>query len=155
MLNNSFCCKTKFYLLWCTFFQSISSEAEQLLSSSLADIEEALCASKGMDRVWAQVLPDPFLRRLILRYQYNPLRHLTSFYLSHLCLIFVIAYFYCIIRFIFCRGVLLNYSKEKDSAHLPVCVPSLPEVVSPTSVRNHVFLLADKLGVVERFPSFR
>ncbi|XP_078163281.1 signal transducer, putative (DUF3550/UPF0682) [Carex rostrata] len=106
------------------FYASISSEVEQLLSSSLADIEEALCASKGMDRVWAQVLPDPFLRRLIL-------------------------------RFIFCRGVLLNYSKEKDSAHLPVCVPSLPEVVSPTSVRNHVFLLADKLGVVERFPSFR
>ncbi|KAJ1702577.1 hypothetical protein LUZ63_002356 [Rhynchospora breviuscula] len=106
------------------FYATIYSEAEQVLSSTLAEIEEMLCTSKGINSVWAQVLPDPFLRRLIL-------------------------------RFIFCRGVLHNYSKEKDNAHLPVCVPSLPEAVSPTSVTRHVLLLAEKLEVVDRFPSFR
>jgi Protein SCAI len=137
----------------CTFLQSTSCEVEQLLSSALADIEEMLCTSKSIDRVWAQVLPDPFLRRLILRY--IPLRHAITFCLSYLYIIFVLCLFSCILRFIFCRGVLFNYSREKDSRHVPDCVPSLPEAVSPTSVRNHVVLLAEKLGVVDRFPSFR
>lgn len=43
-------------------------EAENILSSAFSDWEVILCTSKTLDLVWAQVLSDPFLRRLILRF---------------------------------------------------------------------------------------
>ncbi|CAK7354598.1 unnamed protein product [Dovyalis caffra] len=41
--------------------------AEEMLSTAFSEWEVILCTSKGLDLVWAQVLSDPFLRRLILR----------------------------------------------------------------------------------------
>lgn len=48
--------------------QDIYNKAEKLLSSSLSDWGSTLATSDTIDPVWAQVLTDPFLRRLILRY---------------------------------------------------------------------------------------
>ncbi|KAH9771171.1 Signal transducer [Citrus sinensis] len=44
------------------------TEAEKLLSSSLNDWGSTLATSDNLDPVWAQILRDPFLRRLLLRY---------------------------------------------------------------------------------------
>ncbi|KAG6515072.1 hypothetical protein ZIOFF_025452 [Zingiber officinale] len=43
------------------------NDAESLLSSGLAEWEVTLCTSNSLSQVWAQVLTDPFLRRLIVR----------------------------------------------------------------------------------------
>lgn len=48
-------------------FQDLYNDAESLLSSGLAEWEVALCTSNSLNQVWAQVLTDPFLRRLIVR----------------------------------------------------------------------------------------
>ena len=48
--------------------QDVYNNAESILSSALAEWEVILCTCNCLDQVWAQVLPDPFLRRLILRY---------------------------------------------------------------------------------------
>ncbi|XP_011022829.1 PREDICTED: protein SCAI homolog isoform X2 [Populus euphratica] len=44
------------------------NDAEEILSIAFSEWEVILCTSKGLDLVWAQVLSDPFLRRLILRF---------------------------------------------------------------------------------------
>ncbi|KAG5245135.1 protein SCAI [Salix suchowensis] len=46
------------------------NDAEEILSIAFSEWEVILCTSTGLDLVWAQVLSDPFLRRLILRYSY-------------------------------------------------------------------------------------
>ncbi|KAB5556475.1 hypothetical protein DKX38_007384 [Salix brachista] len=43
------------------------NDAEEILSIAFSEWEVILCTSTGLDLVWAQVLSDPFLRRLILR----------------------------------------------------------------------------------------
>ncbi|XP_057492693.1 uncharacterized protein LOC130778206 isoform X2 [Actinidia eriantha] len=43
------------------------SDADDMLSTSFSEWEVILCTSTMLDLVWAQVLSDPFLRRLILR----------------------------------------------------------------------------------------
>lgn len=48
--------------------QDTYNKAETLLSSSLSDWGSTLATSDTIDPVWAQVLTDPFLRRLLLRY---------------------------------------------------------------------------------------
>ncbi|XP_020704774.1 protein SCAI homolog isoform X1 [Dendrobium catenatum] len=101
----------------------VCSSAESILSSAIAEWEVILCTSESLDQVWAQVLPDPFLRRLIL-------------------------------RFIFCRAALaLLCTLRKDNERLPVCLPSLPEPVSPDSpsIQWHILKLAETLGVVSHF----
>lgn len=50
------------------FLQDTYTEAEKLLSSSLNDWGSTLATSDNLDPVWAQILRDPFLRRLLLRY---------------------------------------------------------------------------------------
>jgi hypothetical protein len=45
----------------------LCDEAESILSASFSEWETILLTSKVLNLVWAQVLPDPFLRRLILR----------------------------------------------------------------------------------------
>lgn len=50
------------------FLQDTYTEAEKLLSSSLNDWGSTLATSDNLDLVWAQILRDPFLRRLLLRY---------------------------------------------------------------------------------------
>ncbi|CAL9753176.1 unnamed protein product [Musa acuminata subsp. burmannicoides] len=102
----------------------VYSNAESLLSSALVEWEVLLCTSNFLDQVWAQILTDPFLRRLIL-------------------------------RFIFCRAVLclLRSTTGDSTAHLPECLPSLPDSVSPKSAvtRNHIHQLAERLGVLNHF----
>ncbi|EPS58207.1 hypothetical protein M569_16609, partial [Genlisea aurea] len=41
---------------------------EQIVSSAFSKWEEILCTSLDLDIAWAQLLRDPFLRRLLLRY---------------------------------------------------------------------------------------
>uniref|UniRef100_A0A804QCM3 Protein SCAI n=1 Tax=Zea mays TaxID=4577 RepID=A0A804QCM3_MAIZE len=44
------------------------ANAENILFSALEEYEGILCTSVGLNNVWGQILPDPFLRRLILRF---------------------------------------------------------------------------------------
>lgn len=101
----------------------VYSSAESMLSSAIAEWEVILCTSEGLDQVWAQVLPDPFLRRLILRF------------------IFCRAVL-----------ALLGKSR-KNNEQLPDCLPSLPEPVSPDSpsIQSHISKLAETLGVAGYF----
>lgn len=48
-------------------FQDLYNRGEKLLHSSLNKLGSLLAAAQGLDPVWAQVLTDPFLRRLLLR----------------------------------------------------------------------------------------
>ncbi|CAN1829241.1 Protein SCAI [Linum perenne] len=43
------------------------NSAEEILATAFTEWEVILCTSRNLDLVWAQVLLDPFLRRLILR----------------------------------------------------------------------------------------
>ncbi|KAL0410889.1 UNVERIFIED_CONTAM: protein SCAI [Sesamum latifolium] len=47
--------------------KDLYSKAENLLQSSLNKLGSSLAAADNLDPVWAQILPDPFLRRLLLR----------------------------------------------------------------------------------------
>ncbi|XP_062194324.1 uncharacterized protein LOC133897568 isoform X2 [Phragmites australis] len=98
------------------------ANAENVLFSALEEYEGILCTSVGLNNVWGQILPDPFLRRLIL-------------------------------RFIFCRAVLFYFHPDEHEQHLPTCLPSLPESVSPfaEAIRTPILLLAENLGVSNRF----
>lgn len=49
-------------------FQDLYGKAEKLLSSALNDWGLTLAASDTLDPAWAQILGDPFLRRILLRY---------------------------------------------------------------------------------------
>jgi len=44
------------------------ANAENVLFSAFEEYEGILCTSVGLNNVWGQILPDPFLRRLILRF---------------------------------------------------------------------------------------
>ncbi|XP_050205378.1 uncharacterized protein LOC126655301 [Mercurialis annua] len=97
--------------------------AEGILANVFAEWEVILCRLTNLDLVWAQVLSDPFLRRLIL-------------------------------RFVFCRSVLSLFCKSKDSEqYLPVCLPHLPNSVSPSAqvVQSAVIRLANHLKVADFF----
>ncbi|KAL5206603.1 hypothetical protein ABZP36_034812 [Zizania latifolia] len=96
--------------------------AESILISALEQYEGILCTSVGLNNVWRQVLPDPFLRRLIL-------------------------------RFIFCRAVIFYFHPEENGEHLPTCLPSLPESVSPKAgaIKAPILMLAENLVVSNRF----
>ncbi|KAK1264041.1 hypothetical protein QJS04_geneDACA009317 [Acorus gramineus] len=98
-------------------------KADDTLASAISEWEVILCTSHNLDQVWAQVLTDPFLRRLILRFIFCR----------------SVLYFFC--------------PPEKGDEHLPECLPELPDSVSPTStsVQSNVFRLADCLGVVGHF----
>ncbi|KAJ8504520.1 hypothetical protein OPV22_005406 [Ensete ventricosum] len=97
--------------------------AESLLSSALVEWEVLLCTSNSLDQVWAQILTDPFLRRLILRFIFcRAVLHLLR-------------------------------SSGDGTTDLPECLPSLPESVSPNSAvtQNHIHQLAERLGVLNHF----
>eukprot|EP00257_Ricinus_communis_P022611 XP_015582392.1 protein SCAI [Ricinus communis] len=101
----------------------VYSDAEEILCNVFAEWEVILCKLTSLDLVWAQVLSDPFLRRLIL-------------------------------RFIFCRSVLSLFCMPQDNEqYLPVCLPHLPNSVSPSSeiVRSAVIRLANHLKVADYF----
>lgn len=52
---------------FCGCFQNVYNKADNILSSAFSKWEVILFRSDCLDQVWAQVLSDPFLRRLILR----------------------------------------------------------------------------------------
>ncbi|XP_052195727.1 uncharacterized protein LOC127803506 [Diospyros lotus] len=101
----------------------VYNDANKVLSTSFSEWEVILCTSTTLDLVWAQVLSDPFLRRLILRFIFCRA---------------VLAYF-C--------------SREDNDQYLPVCLPQLPESVAPSSgvVHSAVFRLASHLDVADCF----
>ncbi|KAL5705132.1 hypothetical protein ACHQM5_023474 [Ranunculus cassubicifolius] len=98
-------------------------KAESILSTAFSEWEVKLCTLTGLDLVWAQVLSDPFLRRLILRFIFC--RSVLS---------------------LFC-------SLEDCDQYVPICLPPLPDYVSTTSevVQHNVQLLATSLGVADYF----
>nr|KJB44113.1 hypothetical protein B456_007G234900 [Gossypium raimondii] len=85
--------------------------------------EVILCKSPSLDLVWAQVLSDPFLRRLIVRF------------------IFCRAVLSAI------------WPPEGSDQYLPLCLPQLPNSLSPKSdvVQSCVSQLADHLKVSNYF----
>lgn len=101
----------------------VYKEAENILSTAFSEWEVILCSSTRMNIVWAQVLNDPFLRRIILRFIFC--RSVLSF---------------------FC-------SSEDSDQYLPVCLPELPSSVSPSSeiVRSSVLRLAKHFRVADCF----
>jgi hypothetical protein len=58
----------------------IFTKAEKLLSSSMNEWASTLATSDTLHPVWSQILKDPFLRRLLLRYKFffQVLRHLRD-----------------------------------------------------------------------------
>ncbi|KAB1200552.1 histone H3.3 [Morella rubra] len=103
----------------------VYNDAENMLSTAFSEWEVILCTSTGVDIVWAQVLNDPFIRRLILRFIFC--RSVLSF---------------------FCPS-------EDSDLYLPVCLPHLPSSVSPNSeaVLSPVLRLAKHFSVADCFHS--
>ncbi|KAI3852277.1 hypothetical protein MKX03_018922 [Papaver bracteatum] len=103
--------------------KEIYSQADEILSSAFSEWEIKLCKPYSLDLVWAQVLPDPFLRRLILRFIFCR----SSLYL-------------------FCL-------REDGEEYLPDCLPKLPDDVSPSSeaMQSNILQLAECLGVTNHF----
>ena len=133
-----------------TYLQEVYDEAESILSASFSEWETILLTSKVLNLVWAQVLPDQFLRRLILRW----VLFFQSFreWEPHKAASLILPWLLC--RFIFCRSVLTCLSRtEDDDPYLPQCHPSLPDSLSPVSktVQSTVERLADHLGVAKSF----
>lgn len=98
-------------------------DAEKILSAAFSEWEVILCKSSNLDLVWAQVLSDPFLRRLILRF------------------------IFC--RSVFTGFCPPDDCEEC----IPVCLPQLPSSFSPASelVQSAVIRLATHLGVADCF----
>ncbi|KAH9706670.1 Signal transducer [Citrus sinensis] len=99
------------------------TEAEKLLSSSLNDWGSTLATSDNLDLVWAQILRDPFLRRLLLRFLFC--RAVLTLYKP-------------------------TFNKKE---FLPECMPSLPDSLLPTSTicRTTVLQMAHIFGATDRF----
>ncbi|KAG6717482.1 hypothetical protein I3842_04G102200 [Carya illinoinensis] len=101
----------------------VYNDADNILSTAFAEWEVILCKSASMDIVWAQVLNDPFIRRLILRF------------------------IFCqSVLLLFCPS-------EDSDQYLPACLPHLPSSVSPNSevVRSSVIRLAKHFRVADYF----
>ncbi|KAJ0984584.1 hypothetical protein J5N97_002940 [Dioscorea zingiberensis] len=100
----------------------VYKNADSIISSALSEWEVTLCTSVSLDQVWAQVLPDPLLRRLIVRF------------------------IFCrTVLFLFT-------SPGKSEGYLPECLPNLPESVSPDSAttQSHILRLAESLEASAR-----
>ncbi|XP_077235090.1 signal transducer, putative (DUF3550/UPF0682) isoform X2 [Tasmannia lanceolata] len=104
-------------------FQEVYNKAEQLLSSSLNDWGLALAASDTLDPVWAQVLCDPFLRRLLLRFIFC--RAVTALHVP-------------------------TFNKKEC---LPECLPHLPESVLPSdaAIQSVIQQLASAFCATDNF----
>lgn len=101
----------------------VYDHADKLLSSFFSEWGEALATSNSLDVVWARLLSDPFLKRLILRF------------------IFCRA----------CFSLYSPSSKKKEC--IPDCLPQLPEEVIPGSpaVEACISQLASSFKVVKHF----
>ncbi|KAL3832992.1 hypothetical protein ACJIZ3_007728 [Penstemon smallii] len=103
--------------------KDLYSEAEQLLQSSLNKWGLLLAEADNLNPVWAQILTDPFLRRLLLRFVFC--RAVLS----------------------------LHSSSFNKIEFVPECMPSLPEVVSPLSstCQAEILRLANFFGAKNKF----
>ncbi|KAA8520353.1 hypothetical protein F0562_014609 [Nyssa sinensis] len=99
------------------------NKAEKLLSLSLNDWGSMLATSDNLDPAWAQVLGDPFLRRLLLRFIF--------------CLAVLTLY-------------APTFNKKE---FLPECMPYLPEVVLPTTAASQtaIMKIVNVLGATNSF----
>lgn len=99
------------------------NKADKLLSLSLNEWGTTLATSDTLDPVWAQVLNDPFLRRLLLRFIFC--RAALTLYS-------------------------LTFNKKE---FLPECVPSLPISVLPTTVASQtvIWQIASIFGASNSF----
>ncbi|KAL8246698.1 hypothetical protein R6Q59_007914 [Mikania micrantha] len=116
-----------FHMLGLTFSTEDDVEdAENIVSTAFSEWEVILCTSSTLDLVWAQVLSEPLLRRLIL-------------------------------RFIFCRSLLTLYQRHEGNPdfdlYVPVCLPQLPDSVSPRSrvIQSAIMALTNHLKVSHCF----
>lgn len=99
------------------------SKAENVLSSSLSEWAQLLVTSESLDQVWAQILNDPFIRRLLLRFIFC--RTVLALYAPTL--------------------------GKKE--YVPRCVPSLPSIIDPTTATSQsvVMKIANILGASRSF----
>ncbi|XXG86462.1 hypothetical protein AAC387_Pa11g1354 [Persea americana] len=102
---------------------NVYNKADNILSSAFSKWEVILFRSDCLDQVWAQVLSDPFLRRLILRFIF------CRSVLSMFCPL------------------------GNENQYLPDCLPQLPDSVSPSAeaVQIKILRLAKTLGVSSHF----
>ncbi|XP_042420808.1 protein SCAI-like [Zingiber officinale] len=98
-------------------------KAEKLLSFSLSEWERALVTSNDLHPVWIEVLGDPFLRRLLLRF------------------------IFCR------TALALYAPAWHHDEYLPECLPHLPEPVDPNSYisQSAIMKLADTFGIINQF----
>ncbi|TQD95086.1 hypothetical protein C1H46_019292 [Malus baccata] len=98
-------------------------KAEKLLSSSLSDWGSTLVTLDTIDPVWAQILSDPFLRRLLLRFIFC--RAVLSLFAP-------------------------TFNKKE---FIPKCTPCLPVSVSPMSTACQTVILqtANIFGATSKF----
>ncbi|KAL9290182.1 putative protein SCAI [Arabidopsis thaliana] len=101
----------------------IFTKAEKLLSSSMNEWASTLATSDTLHPVWSQILKDPFLRRLLLRFIFC--RAVLALY----------------------TPVFNNKQNQ------PECCPSLPESLLPTApaVQSTVFQMANVFGATSKF----
>ncbi|KAJ9680356.1 hypothetical protein PVL29_019621 [Vitis rotundifolia] len=99
------------------------SKAEKLLSSSLNDWGLTLATSDALDLAWAQILSDPFLRRILLRFIFC--RAVLTLYAP-------------------------TFNKKE---FLPECLPCLPMAVHPTTTASQtmVMQIANIFSATNRF----
>ncbi|XP_010512066.1 PREDICTED: protein SCAI [Camelina sativa] len=98
-------------------------KAEKLLSSSMNDWALTLATSDTLHPVWSQILKDPFLRRLLLRF------------------------IFC--RAVLALYTPISNNKQNQ----PECFPSLPESLAPTApaVQTAVLQMASVFGATSKF----
>ncbi|KAL1211513.1 hypothetical protein V5N11_023523 [Cardamine amara subsp. amara] len=101
----------------------ISIKAEKHLSSFMNEWASTLAISETLHPVWSQILKDPFLRRLLLRFIFC--RAVLALYTPSF------------------------NNKQKQ----PECFPSLPESLVPTApaVQSAVLLMANVFGTTSKF----
>ncbi|KAJ6807169.1 protein SCAI [Iris pallida] len=101
-------------------------KAEKLFSLSLSEWETALLKSDSLHPIWVEILGDPFLRRLLLRFIFC--RAVLALYSP-------------------------TFQKGK---FIPSCLPQLPDSVSPEtrSSQSAVLRLAEFFGTTKHFSFF-
>ncbi|XP_076893554.1 uncharacterized protein LOC143545572 [Bidens hawaiensis] len=101
----------------------VMEDAESIVSAAFAEWEVILCTSTNLDLVWAQVLSEPLLRRIILRFILC--RSLLT----------------------------LFGREEDNDDYVLICLPQLPESVSAGAevVQSAVMKLAEHLKVSDCF----
>uniref|UniRef100_A0A161ZNL1 Protein SCAI n=1 Tax=Daucus carota subsp. sativus TaxID=79200 RepID=A0A161ZNL1_DAUCS len=105
------------------FSYDLYNKGDKLLSSLLDHWGSVLITSEGLDLVWVQVLSDPFLRRLLLRFMFCQ------------------------------TVLTLHAHTFNKKEYLPQCLPCLPKAVSPVTAASQTALLqiASVFGASNRF----